>query len=154
MPNGLVIGDDERVSAWAFQTYRLVPSKYDHAVGIIDPVRGTLVGAILLQCWNGNDIQVSYYGEGSMSAQIIRAIARMVCAIGAQRLTTVTHKRNRKLQQFWSAIGFRLEGTMKRFYGPLDIARHTGVRFVMFREQLEHLADPQRRDDPHTQKAV
>ena len=136
---GLLLGDDARVAAWAFRTYNFRPTPVDSAIGIVDP-DGTLVGAGLYQNFNGADIQGSYYGRRTLTPGIVRALVRGALAYDPSRLTVVTSKKNRRLIRFLQKIGFRLEGAQRRYYGPRDCARNTGVRLVMFREQMDKIA--------------
>ena len=71
---------------------------------------------------------------------IVRALIRGAQAFGPSRLTVVTAKKNRRLIRALQRIGFRLEGTQRCYYGHRDCARNTGVRLVMFREEIDRIA--------------
>lgn len=138
--HGLLHNADDAVAHWAFQAFRLTPSKFDMAVGIVSP-DGALAGAILFQAYNGSNVEVSYYGPHTMSPGIVRFIARIVIQhFDASRLTACTSKRNKRFIRALLKLGFVLEGHMRRYYGPRDCPRNTGVRLVMFRERLEQIA--------------
>ena len=139
MPRGLLLGDDTRVADWAFKTYKFTPTKFDIAIGIVEPP-GKLVGAALFQACNGNDAQISYYGYRTFSPGIIRAIARVSVGLNLSRLTAITSKKNKRLIRALEKIGFSREGVQRRFYGHQDTDRNTGVRLVMFKERLSQLA--------------
>lgn len=112
----------------------------DRALGIVDPERG-LVGAVLLQGWNGTGVELSYYGQHTLTPGIVRGIARVVAGeFRAVRLTAVTSKRNRGVIKFMQRIGFRIEGSQRRYFGDRDCDKHTGVRLVMFRERIAEIA--------------
>lgn len=137
---GLLIGEDASIAEWAFRTYNFTPTQFNRALGIVDPLNG-LVGAILLQCYNGTDIQLSYYGKNTLTPGIVRAIAAIVVKeFKVSRLTVITSKRNRRFLRAILRLGFKLEGVQHRFYGDRDSIRNTGVRVVMFRERISEIA--------------
>lgn len=136
---GLLLGDDARVAAWAFGTFQLHPTPYNGAIGIVDS-DGKIVGAGLYQNFNGANIEGSYYGRSTLTAGIVRALIKGALAFDPSRLTVVTAKKNRKLIRALQRIGFRLEGAQRRYYGSRDCPRNTGVRLVMFREDMDRMA--------------
>jgi len=100
-----------------------------------------LVGAALLQGFNGHNIDLSYCGENTVTLGVVRAVARAIATeFNPSRVTIVTSKRNRHLVNSVQKLGWRLEGAQRRYYGHKDCRRNTGVRFVMFREQVLKLA--------------
>lgn len=139
MSRGLLLHCDQRVAQWAFSTYRLVPTQYNMAVGVLDGDQ--LVGAALAQNWNGVNVELSYYGRSTLTPGIVRALARIFWGTyHPSRVTVVTSKANRRLIQSLQHLGFCLEGAQRRYYGDRDCRRNTGVRLVMFRERLTQLA--------------
>jgi RimJ/RimL family protein N-acetyltransferase len=140
MPNGLIIGEDEKVAAWAFSSFSLTKTHVDRAFGIVD-VTPKIVGAVLFQNFNGTNVELSYYGPRTLSSGIVRAIARVVSLeFNAARVTVITSKKNKRLMRGLQRLGFRLEGSQRRYFGKRDCARSTGVRFVMFREEVDRIA--------------
>ena len=133
------------MAAWAFRTHQFRPTSFDSAIGVVEP-NGKLVGAGLFQNYNGANLEFSYYGRRTMTLGIVRALFRIAVAFDPSRLTVVTAKKNRKLIRALQKIGFKLEGAQRRYYGQRDCARNTGVRLVMFREQMDSIAGvaPQR----------
>lgn len=140
MANGLLIGDDERVASWAFSTFQRYPTRVDRALGVLGPDKN-LIGAILLQNFNGTNIELSYYGPHTLSLGIVRAIARIiVLEFNAARLTVVTTKKNKHLMRSLQRFGFCLEGAQRRYFGHRDCSRNVGIRFVLFREEIDKIA--------------
>ena len=140
MANGLLIGDDERVAAWAFAAFQRYPTKVDRCLGIVGPDKN-LIGAILLQNFNGTNIELSYYGPRTLSLGIVRAIGKIVSLeFNAARLTVVTSKKNKRLMRALQRLGFHLEGAQRRYFGHRDCSRNVGVRFVLFREEIDRIA--------------
>ena len=140
MSYGLVIDDDARVAAWVYSTFKLFPIPVNRALGIVEK-DGTLVGGILLQNYNGSNIELSYYGPWTLSPGMVRMIARVALSqFNVSRSTVITSKKHRRLIRALQRFGWRLEGVQRCFYGPCDCSRNTGVRLVLFREQIEKLA--------------
>jgi len=137
---GLLFNADDAVAAWLFESYGQKPMKYDRALGLVD-TEGKVVGAVLYHHYNGANVELSYYGKGTMTLGIVRCLARFtLLEFDASRLTVVTSKRNRRFIKGFQKIGFRLEGVQRCYYGKRDCVRNTGVRFAMFRDRLEALA--------------
>lgn len=136
---GLLLDCDAEVAAWAFQTYHRAPMHVDRAVGIVD--NNQLVGAVLFTNYNTINAEMSYYGNGTATVGIFRALARIALyELRLARLTVIVPKRPSFLMKKLSKFGFKYEGVQRRNYGHTDTPRNTGCRFVMFREDLEKLA--------------
>lgn len=140
MTYGLLIGEDKEVAAWAFSTFGVHPMPVNKAFGVVGSDK-IVKGAILLQNFNGINVELSYYGPNTLSSGIVRAVARVILAeFNAARLTVVTSKRNKRMLKALSRFGFSIEGSQRRYYGHKDCQRNTGVRFVMFHETICKLA--------------
>jgi RimJ/RimL family protein N-acetyltransferase len=138
MSMGLLFNNDEVVMNYILRKYSLIPIKYEQAVGIL--VEGDLSGGVLFHNWNGFNVELSYYGEWTMTPGIIKCLARiLVSTFKVSRVTVTVTQRNRKFIRSLQKLGFALEGVQRRFYGSQDTRRNTGVRLVMFRERLERL---------------
>lgn len=145
MSIGLLLHNDAVVAEYLFKSHVRPRMQYDAAIGILD--NGTLVGGILLQSWNGFNVEVSYYGHGTVTYGIIRCLARiLITGFNPSRITLTVNRKNKRVMRGLRKLGFAVEGTQRRFYGDQDINRNTGVRFVMFREQIEYLARFERRE--------
>lgn len=140
MPAGLLFDCDAEVAAWTSATYKLRPYKYEKVIGLLAP-NGTLIGGIFLHDYNGFDIEISYFGQNTLSLWLYRCIIRYVILIfDPARLTAVTSKRNRRLIRGMLKLGWKLEGVQRCYYGKHDCNRNTGVRLVMFRDMMEKTA--------------
>jgi hypothetical protein len=136
---GLLIGSDENVALWAFHEYNRAPILVDRAFGIIE--NNQLVGAALFSNYNTVNAELSYYGKNTVTRGIIRDLARIALyELRLARCTVIVPKRPTFLLKKMEKYHFRFEGIQKRFYGPTDSARHTGCRFVIFREDMLRLA--------------
>jgi hypothetical protein len=139
MAKGLLLDCDQQVAAWAFKTHNRTPMHVDRALGIID--NGKLTGAVLFTSYNGVNAELSYYGKNTVTAGIIRVLARIgLYELQLARCTVIVPKRPSFLLKRLPKFGFRYEGVQRRQYGPTDSPRHTGCRFVLFREDMEKLA--------------
>jgi len=144
---GLLLGSDDAVAAWTWRTYQLFPMHVNRAIGIID-TDGTLVGSVLFQSWNKYNVDISYYGQDTMTPGIVHCLARIAYMdLSVHRVTAMTSKKNRKLIGFLTRLGFRIEGVQRRFYGPEDIGKNIAIRLVLFREDLERLAGFKKEDE-------
>ena len=138
MSIGLLLHHDAFVAQYLFKNHVSPPMGYDQAVGIM--VDGQLAGGILFQGWNGSNVELSYYGTGTMTPGIIKCLARiLISTFNVSRVTVHVNQRNRSFLRSLQRLGFGVEGTQRRFYGRTDIRRNTAVRLVMFRERLEKL---------------
>ncbi len=139
MATGLLVDQDEYVAKCLFEHYKWPRFNYDKALGLINEEH-KLVGAVLFSNYNGHNVEISYFGAKTMRLGIIRCLARyLLVQFDPSRVTAITSKKNRVFIRGLQKIGFKLEGVQRRHYGQADINRNVGVRFVMFREQLEKL---------------
>lgn len=140
MSKGLLLDADEHVSTWAFCTYQKVPFHVDRALGIVED--GKLIGAALFSSYNTMNADLSYYGKATLTPGIVRALARIALyELRLSRCTVIVPKRPayllRKLGN--GLFGFKYEGVQRRFYGTTNSDKHTGCRYVLFREDMEKL---------------
>lgn len=141
MSNGLILGEDKAVIAWATAVFALPAMHIERALGVISP-EGVLVAAIFLRNYNGFNIELSYYGKhATASPGIVRSIARIAVAeFNPSRATLITSKRNKHLISSLQKFGWRVEGVQRRYYGRVDCQRNKGVRLVIFREDIDRIA--------------
>ena len=139
MSKGILIGSDQLVAQWAFATHNRVPMHVDRAFGIIE--NNQIVGAALFTSYNSVNAEFSYYGKNTITLGIARALARIALyELHLVRCTVIVPKRPSFLLKKLTKFGFRFEGIQRRNYGPTDAPRHTGCRFVLFKEDMERLA--------------
>lgn len=139
MTKGLLIDGDVHVAAWAFQEHNKVPHHVDRAIGVVE--NNALIGAALFHSYNTMNANLSYYGKGTLTLGIIRALSKIALyELQLARCTVIVPKRPSYLLKKLHKFGFRYEGVQHRYYGPTNSAKHTGCRFVVFREDIEKLA--------------
>jgi RimJ/RimL family protein N-acetyltransferase len=142
--NGLLAGEDQKVTDWCFTTFNLCRYKVDGALGVITP-EGKLIGAVLFHFYNGCNVEISYYGPRTVTLGIVKSIARVVLyTFNASRATMITSKRNKHLIKSLLKLGFKIEGVQRCHYGHADTNRNAGVRLVMFRSRIEEIAAERR----------
>jgi RimJ/RimL family protein N-acetyltransferase len=140
MLKGILVDSDELVAKWAYTTYHIYPQPINRAFGVLDK-NGDLEGGILFQNFNGVNVELSYYGQNTLTLGIVRLIARTTLEVfNAGRLTVVTSRRNKRLIKSLIKVGFKLEGMSRCFYGHEDTKRNTGIRLAAFRSELEKVA--------------
>ena len=65
MTVGLLLHHNKAVAEYLFKNHVTPRMKYNGAIGIM--IYGQLSGGILLQCYNGFNVEVSYYGHGTLT---------------------------------------------------------------------------------------
>ncbi len=137
---GLLFDCDIQVAQWAFHAYKLQPIMIDRAIGILDDEKN-IVGAVLFHYYNGVNVHLSYYGKGTLTPGIVRAIARFgLHELRLARCTLVVPKRPRHILKKLLRMGCFVEGVQRRYFGAVDSPGNAGVRLVLFREKIEQLA--------------
>jgi RimJ/RimL family protein N-acetyltransferase len=132
---GILLDQDHMVAHWTWQTWQLTPMPVNWAMGLVRD--GYLVGSALFQWYNGNNIELNYYGPGTATVGVAKVLARVALKrFNVQRVTLRTENTNLAIIRGMMKFGFRLEGMERRFYGR---DRHA-VRLVMFREEIEKIA--------------
>jgi RimJ/RimL family protein N-acetyltransferase len=136
---GLLFDCDEAVAQFLFRSYNQPHFKYDRAIGLL--IDGKLQGAVIFHYFNGSNVELSYYGKSTLTAGVVRTLARFaITTFNPSRATIVTSRRNKRYIKSFQRLGFRLEGTQHCYYGARDCNRNTGVRFVMFRDRINVIA--------------
>ena len=132
LPHGLLFGHDAPVAQWTWNEFRLTPMTVKAAIGIVR--NNMLVGSVLFQEYSGFNVEVSYYGPMTVTAGILRTIARYTIErFNIDRVTIRTNRKNHQIMRTLSRMGFKMEGVQRRFYGPFGDA----ALFVLFREDIE-----------------
>lgn len=134
LAHGLLYGHDGAVSSWAANEFKYKFSPIEAALGIVR--RNQLVGAVIYQNFTGYNVELSYYGPHTLSAGIVKSLARFTLdRFHVDRLTARTNRRNESMLKMVSRLGFKFEGVQRRYYGPFGDA----AVFVLFKEDLERI---------------
>lgn len=139
MAIGLLFDSDQAVANWHFAVYGEKRYSYDRCLGILRD--GVLCGCVLFHNWNGANVEVSYYGKGTMTPGVIKCIAQFIIStFNPSRLTAHVPKRSKHYIKGLQRLGFRVEGASRCYYGRRDCVRNTAIRLVAFREAIELVA--------------
>lgn len=133
----LLFGHDQTVANWVVTRFKVEIWPHVAAIGVLHD--GDLVGAAILQEYNGHNVELSYYGPGGLSPSLIRKLARLLFwNYKVQRVTVRTRRKNKCITRAITKFGFAYEGVMKRFYGPHKA--DDAVLYGLMRENLGRLA--------------
>jgi hypothetical protein len=129
----LVVGNDHIVAQWAFAITNSKPMLYNMAVGIANS-DDHLCGAFMFTGYNGSDMEVHYYGPGTLKRRILKDIFIFALKVfRVNRLTVRTRKES-------MSRGVKKLGSMRRVYGPTDSDHDKAEQWVFFRERMEQIA--------------
>jgi RimJ/RimL family protein N-acetyltransferase len=108
-----LVGDrSAQVGAWAKQNYGADFGTVFTAIGVLRD--GEIVGAAILNDYANGNIEFSYFGPGSASLRIIRAVAHTAFVInGCDRVSATTLETNDRAIEALVKLGFRHEGTRR-----------------------------------------
>lgn len=123
----LMFDNQESVANWIASK---ADAKFSNILGTIGVLsdEGLLVGAAVLHDWTRNDVELSYFGKGTLTLGICRAIGWIAFVRGGvQRLTLFIPRRKKRLLRAMSKLGFKHEGIKRRSFGP-----HKGDDAIMF----------------------
>ena len=128
----LVGGHDRQVMDWASQVLDKRFVEPATAFGVVND-EGRLHGAAIFNdFYPGGNLELTYLGPHTLSRKIIRGIALYAFKeCGVARLTCKTERRNRIVQKLLPRLGFTLEYSQKRYFGP-EKAQDALV-FVLYR---------------------
>jgi len=130
----LVTGNDALVVDWTWRNFGVLCTKVDLAIGIVE--NKEMVGAAVFQAHNGPDIELSYYGPGTITLGIAKELARIaVDHFGVSRVTVRTARANKALARGYRKMGFVFEGIRHCAYGEQD-----AVMYGLFGNNLAKLA--------------
>lgn len=128
-----LLGRDVEVAAWAFKTFNFYPTQFCMAVGIMKD--DMLVAACLFHAHNGPDVELSYYGPGTLDLGVVKGIAGIAVEhLGVSRITARTARKN-SLRKSIHKLGFEFEGVRKCGYGDQD-----ALMYGLYGKNLARLA--------------
>jgi RimJ/RimL family protein N-acetyltransferase len=137
MTTGLLLGQDTAVAAWTWREFGLTPMHVNNAVGLL--VDRALVGAAIFHNYNGTNVELSYYGPETITAGVVKFLARTaIFELNVTRVTFHVRRTNRRLRRHLVRLGAKHEATLWQFYGP--DRDHAAIQFVLFRPELMKLA--------------
>jgi hypothetical protein len=134
----LIIGNDHMVAQWAFAITNSRPMMYNMAVGILND-ESHLCGAFMFTGYNGSDMEVHYYGPGTLKRRILKEIFIFALKVfNVNRLTVRTRKES--MSRGVKKLGAIYEGSMRRVYGPTDEDNDKAEQWAFMRERMVQIA--------------
>ena len=134
----LLYGHDKVVADWASKQFAKPLQNWYWALGIIDK-DGILVGAATFHDYNESNVELCFWGPDTLRLNIVRGImAFCFHTLKVNRITCRTPRQNKVVIQGLPKLGFRMEGVMKHYYGPVKrldaimfgLLKADSVRFI------------------------
>jgi len=136
MANGLIFGADDIVCAWTWREYNLMPIYVNLAVGILNDDQD-LVGSIMFASYTGKTVNLSYYGENTLSIGICRSIARIALEhFNIDDIVVNFPAQNARHAKRLEKLGFVFRAALVGFYGP----GRNALSYVMPHNRIIQLA--------------
>jgi hypothetical protein len=111
---------------------------YEAAFGIVDDT-GKVCGAFWFNNYNFSDIELHYYGPGTLKRYIVVEIcARVLAMFRINRMTL--RAKSGGMGRGFEGLGAHFEGVQRRFLGPTDEDKHAVWVYGLYREQIEKIA--------------
>jgi hypothetical protein len=133
-----VVPDDTgTVARWGFQRSGAVPMQYNAALGVLEGEE--LKGGILFTGYNGSEVEVHYFGPGTLKRHVLKTI--MTVALQYFRVNRlVVRTRKESMSRGVKKLGAVFEGMQRRVYGPSDGREHAAEVWVFFKERMAQIA--------------
>jgi RimJ/RimL family protein N-acetyltransferase len=113
----LVYGQDDAVAEFVSRKLRDPVSAPYVGIGIIKCSR--IVGGIILNNYNGANIEVTLYAPKCFRRRFVREIYKYVFEQAkCLRLTARTRRSNKTVCRLMRRLGFDYEATLKNYFGP------------------------------------
>ena len=131
----LATGNDEIISAWTEANFGVRTFNSNMALVVMD--QNNIVGSVFFHAHNGPDIEVSYFGPGTVTIGVARKICRLaIDHFGVSRITVRTSRGNKLLtRKLHTKLGFVFEGIRHNGYGNQD-----ALMYGLFGKNLARLA--------------
>ncbi len=116
----LMFNQDQAVADWVSKKWGKPLQSWYYAVGILNK-EGVLRGAATFHNFNGNNIELCYYGPKTISKDVVFGLCRFIFDhLKATRLTISVPRKNKILTKSVRKMGFKVEGVLRHFYGPYN----------------------------------
>lgn len=136
MTLGIAPFHDDRVAAWTFEAFGLVPHHVNNAIGFVKD--GELVGSALFHNMNGMNVNLSLYSLEPITPGIIKLLARTALnEMKVERVTFHVPEQDSQLRRTLERYGAILECIMVRFYGR--DSNSAAAQYALFAEHLIRL---------------
>lgn len=114
----LVFGQDETVAQLVAKELGINFCPPFVAIGIEKD--GSLIGGFVYNNYNKHNIEISWYGPGTLQRHILRAAFYNYpfAQLNVLRLTAATKRSNKLVCRLLPRLGFTYEATLKNYFGP------------------------------------
>jgi RimJ/RimL family protein N-acetyltransferase len=131
--NRLLFDHDKEVSDWVGRKFDADLVKVLAAVGVLAK-DGTLIGGAVLHDHTRYSVELSHYGVGTFSPDLVKAITYIVF-IHAKllRLSLTIPRKKKRLRKTVCKFGFSYEGIRRKFYGKNQ--GDDGIQYGMLKEE-------------------
>lgn len=113
----IIVGRYDGIVAWIKNQINAQCEGLYTTIGVLDE-NGTLLGGGMLHNWTRYDMELTYFGQETMSRRVFQKIAGALEEADCHRLTIRVPRGQRKTLVSLPRLGFKYEGTQRRFYGP------------------------------------
>jgi len=113
----IVYGHDAAVAEWMGGRLDTVFAPPYVALGVTNS-EGRLVGGLLFNDYNGQNIEVTAYGPGAVTKESVGAMFNYAFVqLGCWRLTARTRRSNHTMRELLTRLGFKHEGIQQGYWG-------------------------------------
>jgi RimJ/RimL family protein N-acetyltransferase len=119
----LIYGFDGEIALWTARQLGVEGFGPCSAIGVAR--NGEIVAGVVFHRYSGGDIEVSMAATSPRWATrqtFARIFAYPFIQLGVRRITATTKSGNQPVRAFLEYLGFRLEGTLRRFHEDDDAA--------------------------------
>lgn len=125
--------ENRQIAEWAAKELGVTFAEPFLALAVVD-VRPEIIGAVVLNNYDGHNIDLSGVGEGAFTPAVVRHLARYVFnERGCARVTLKTKRSNSRARKLLGKH-FTYEATLKRGFGSED-----ALLFRMLRDECPWL---------------
>lgn len=125
--------DNRGIATWAAKELGVTFAEPFLSLGVYD-ARRVIIGAIVLNNYDGHNVDMSGTGVGAFTPSVVRSIANYIFnELGCCRITLKTRRSNRKARKLLGRH-FVYEATLKRGFGDED-----ALQFRMCRDECPWL---------------
>lgn len=125
--------ENEQIAAWLGGELKVTFAPPYMALASVD-ARGVIIGAIVLNNFDGANIDLTGAGQGAFMPKIVRGIARYVFnQLGCYRVTLKTRRSNKAARKLLNRH-FKYEATLRHWFGMED-----AFQFRMCRDECPWL---------------
>ncbi len=114
----IMLDNQQAVSEWVGLKLGTRFSNLLGTVGYLDK-EGTLIGAAVLHDHTKYDVELTYFGKGTLSLDMCKAIAWLSFIRGnVLRVSICVPRKKKRLRIGFEKIGWKYEGIKHRYFGP------------------------------------